>query len=432
MKKLLFGVWLFWVLGAQAVTVSPNGVGEVIVVPYFTAKDGKNTYVTISNTTDITKAIKVRFVGGDLNFPLRTFNLFLSAKDTFAFATGLVDVDPLSGSSQEGGIYFSDDSCVLGTQSGEAFDNEFQALVSYHLDTEEGSIELYEMGGISNGWTPCDSEAVQFNQQPQSLTEANQLRPPEGGLKATASIIDVVNGYQFSYEPVAFNDFYPNDDSRDYYSLPLVDAPTLADAGVVSAGITFDSGLEAFAAAIMSSQLSNDFNVEPATAAQTEWVMNIPLALSGLNGCHRASVARLYDRKGRVLALVDGPLDDDSAPPNTELDLCPGINVMRFGELSRPSILNSIHETDFSSAFELIPGEALVHGQLELDFADQNNPRLFTIRGDSASGMVSFTGAPVLGFAVQKINNGGARPGLLAAYATAYGHTQKTQQEDMR
>ena len=421
MNKLWCCIGLLTGLQAQAVSVSPNGVGEVIVVPYFTAAEGMNTYVTVTNTTEVTKVVKMKFLDGRSEFPMKTFNLYLTPRDTFAFATGQVTVDAQGIQLTEGGIYFNDDSCVVEVYSGAPFDNRPVFAPGTNIFTTEGSIQIFEMAEKLTSQTPCGRSEGAAGSTDNHFNSTSSLRPPTGGLKATASIIDVANGFQFSYKPVAFTDFYP-DDEQHHYSVPSANEPALTDAGRVSAGVTYDSGIEAFGAAIISSQISNDFNVEPAVAAQTEWILTIPgkddLRL-GPAGCFQASVARLYNRKGQVVDLVDG----QSTLTSTELDFCQSLHVLRFGDLTRPAILDSIYETDFTSDFEINTGEALVSGQLELDFAQPDNPKLFSLTGLTDQGTTVLSGVPMIGFAVQKFNNGAARPGLLAAYATAYTHT---------
>ena len=59
---------------AQAVMVSPNGLGQVLIYPYYTVRNGNNvgdvsatpynTLLSVVNTTDSTKAVKVRFREG--------------------------------------------------------------------------------------------------------------------------------------------------------------------------------------------------------------------------------------------------------------------------------------------------------------------------------------------------------------------------------
>jgi hypothetical protein len=45
---------------ANAVNVNPDGLGQVLLYPYYTVNGGNSTLVSIVNTTDQAKAVKVR------------------------------------------------------------------------------------------------------------------------------------------------------------------------------------------------------------------------------------------------------------------------------------------------------------------------------------------------------------------------------------
>ena len=47
---------------ANAVFVNPEGHGQVLIYPYYTVEGGHDTYINLVNTTNETKAVKVRFV----------------------------------------------------------------------------------------------------------------------------------------------------------------------------------------------------------------------------------------------------------------------------------------------------------------------------------------------------------------------------------
>ena len=52
-----------------AVEVNPDGIGQVLLYPYYTVRDSSsgnalNTLLTVGNTTDHVKAIRVRFREG--------------------------------------------------------------------------------------------------------------------------------------------------------------------------------------------------------------------------------------------------------------------------------------------------------------------------------------------------------------------------------
>ena len=66
---------------AHAVNVNNDGLGEVLLFPYYTAAAGNDTYINIVNTTADVKAVKVRFVEGMNSVEVLDFNLYLSPYD---------------------------------------------------------------------------------------------------------------------------------------------------------------------------------------------------------------------------------------------------------------------------------------------------------------------------------------------------------------
>jgi hypothetical protein len=47
---------------AQAIHVNTDGLGQVLLYPFYSVEGGNDTYIQIVNTTDQTKAVKVRFL----------------------------------------------------------------------------------------------------------------------------------------------------------------------------------------------------------------------------------------------------------------------------------------------------------------------------------------------------------------------------------
>ena len=58
---------------AQAVHVNPDGTGQVLLFPYYNARDGYVTNINLVNSTDQTKAVKIRFREGILSHSLLCF-----------------------------------------------------------------------------------------------------------------------------------------------------------------------------------------------------------------------------------------------------------------------------------------------------------------------------------------------------------------------
>ena len=81
---------------AEAVMVNPNGLGQVLIYPYYTVRNGYNlggvsaapfnTLLSIVNTTNSTKAVKVRFREGKASAEVLDFNVFLSPYDMWTAA----------------------------------------------------------------------------------------------------------------------------------------------------------------------------------------------------------------------------------------------------------------------------------------------------------------------------------------------------------
>ena len=117
---VLAGLGAMGVAGtAQAVHVNPEGLGSVLIYPYYTVRaDGGGTstayydnYVSIVNTTASTKAVKVRILEGKRSAEVLDFNLFLSPFDVW---TGAIVRTTTASDGEEGGKLISvDRSCVV-------------------------------------------------------------------------------------------------------------------------------------------------------------------------------------------------------------------------------------------------------------------------------------------------------------------------------
>ncbi|MES2932272.1 MAG: hypothetical protein V4805_02125 [Pseudomonadota bacterium] len=59
---------------ASAVNVNSNGLGQVLIYPYYSVRGGMDTYVSVVNTTASAKAVKVRFTEGKNSREVLDFN----------------------------------------------------------------------------------------------------------------------------------------------------------------------------------------------------------------------------------------------------------------------------------------------------------------------------------------------------------------------
>lgn len=136
---------------ASAVNVNPDGLGQVLIYPYYTARGGNDTLISVVNTSSAAKAAKVRFLEGLNSREVLDFNLYLSPFDVWTAAV----------TSDEGGgakLVTGDTSCTVpyifgagGEQpflnfaySGEEADGGPEGLAR----TQSGYIEIIDMGTL--------------------------------------------------------------------------------------------------------------------------------------------------------------------------------------------------------------------------------------------------------------------------------------------
>ncbi|MGD2129423.1 MAG: hypothetical protein PVJ33_07185 [Lysobacterales bacterium] len=161
---------------AQAVNLNPDGLGQVLMYPYYTTNGGNQTLLSVVNTTDSAKAVKVRFLEGFNSREVLDFNLYMSAWDVWAAAIvdgGMMD----EASAGTPYLLVPDDSCTvpylygMGVEDGYGFgwqpflklaynDNGTVNDVNYDFAdggptgierAAEGHFEMIEMGTVVSG-----------------------------------------------------------------------------------------------------------------------------------------------------------------------------------------------------------------------------------------------------------------------------------------
>ena len=68
---------------SSAVNINPDGTGQVLIYPYYTVNAGNQTLLSVVNTTNRGKAVKVRVLEGRNSQEVLDFNLFLSREDVW-------------------------------------------------------------------------------------------------------------------------------------------------------------------------------------------------------------------------------------------------------------------------------------------------------------------------------------------------------------
>lgn len=447
--------------GAQAVHVNPDGLGQVLLYPYFTTTEGQDTYINLVNTTNQYKAVKVRILESLNSQEVLDFNLYLSPQDHWS-ATITADPDG------EGGALFSmDNSCTvpLAVSNGDTIPfRDFEYSNDFDKDgepwglerTREGYVEVLEMGQVVNGsqnWPAdilhdsngipgdCADLDASWNGGVWDTNQLDGILAPTGGLYGYGVLINVDEGTDATYDALALENFFDSLFHTDPGSLfpGLADSTPLFDviegnqviSGFGSRG-GFE-GLDAVSALITHDTVSNDYVLEPSIDAGTDWVITFPtkedyVAVSpaiapflepwdsglpeprGLNSTSCEEFGFEYwDREEKAPQVITN--NDFSPRPPTDPDtfaLCAEANVLSFNEsnvLGAPQTRNGTN-FDLESGFD--------NGWARMDFVDPAGRPPLPVQ-DLNSNPLFFEGLPVIGFAVQKYVNGDVG-GLLSNY----------------
>ncbi len=314
---------------SNAVNLNPDGLGQVLLYPYYTARGGNDTFISIVNTTDNAKSVKVRFLETLNSREVLDFNLYMSAFDVWVAA--------ITGTEDGGGqILIPDSSCTVpyffGNDVLEDGETELDRLGQADFfafgytgtladgatgdieRTASGYVEVIEMGTLfdieensataaTHGLVTIDGVTVPRPSNCAQLVDAwtdiggNGFVPatgdgywiedelvdheaPSGGIFGAGTIINVAEGTMFSYTAEAIDAFssnvlhtnpgsiLPDLNSGDSTSNVFIN-------GVVNTQ-SWEDGVEAVSATVLYNTLMNEYVVEPGIGAQSEWVVNFP------------------------------------------------------------------------------------------------------------------------------------------------------------
>ena len=135
---------------ANAVNVNPDGLGQVLIYPYYTARGGNDTLISVVNTSSQAKSAKVRLLEGLNSREVLDFNLYLSAFDVWTAA--------ITEDEDGAKLTTADTSCTVPYifgQGGEQrlLDFEFTGEKTDGATTDEervksGYVEIIETGTV--------------------------------------------------------------------------------------------------------------------------------------------------------------------------------------------------------------------------------------------------------------------------------------------
>lgn len=317
---------------ADAIEVAESGIGNALIVPYFTAQDGNMTVLHVTNTDMKNgKAVKVRFRGAANSDDILDFQLYLSPGDVW---TGSV-TKSADGVAQ---LTSTDNSCTIPSLQGIS-----APFVTGRLDqklegdalkngTREGYVEIFNMADIPenkdpkslyttikhvNGKAPCDpafmnadfGTGLNQNFTKQADAEAFGFTAPTGTLQGNWYIVNVpqtttysgsatalktitaVDGKDaasnFTFFPQALEAVSKTDmvgKTADplllagiveggFYDLPDLSTPFVADPTLATAAVAQAAALTD---ALAVTTVRNQFVLDSAISGKTDWLLSMP------------------------------------------------------------------------------------------------------------------------------------------------------------
>ncbi len=322
-KKLLPLAMLAGLAGAagtaQAVHVNSDGLGEVLLYPFYTVEGGQDTYITVVNTTDYVKAVKVRFLEALNSQEVLDFNLYLSPYDhwsavltTNAAGDGVLlrtgDTSCTAPAIPAAGVQFRN----LGYTNFNSANQNADGGPADLNRTRQGHVEIIEMGILDDQATGAfGAEAAATHNSSGVPANCTLLRAAweenpvgsgnvvgnwsdptrnlifdadlAGGLYGYGVVINPTEGTNATYDAVAIDNFA----ATILHARPGSILPNLGQ-GIPSADIiegntistlTYASGqggLDAVSAVLMHDTIANDYVLEPGLDAATDWVITFP------------------------------------------------------------------------------------------------------------------------------------------------------------
>lgn len=401
---------------ANAVYVNQDGLGQALVYPYYTVRNGNATLISVVNTTTQAKAVKVRFLEGKNSQEVLDFNLYLSAKDVWTAAV----VPTTAGAS----VVTADKSCTNPAipAGGAAFRNfAFVTDANNTLDrTREGYVEMLEMATIPNGTAlgiavthvagvpPCTAARI----NDAGIATATGLTAPSGGLFGNGTILNALGGASTGYDATAFDGW------TDRVNLTSSGSrfPNLSSGTSRVSVVTTNSNLyvanwvnaiDAVSATIMHSTVYGEYAYTTDNVIGTDWIITMPTKNQYVNStvalppfqspwdstagisCDDVGLAG-YDREEATSSTPD---DFSPKPPSGRNQLCYEANVVTFGTGSASGSTNAVGISPIQNGGVVVATSGKEGGWLELAFTAA------TARLSSAAGTITTTsgGTPVTG-----------------------------------
>lgn len=410
----------------DSMKITQDGVGEVLIFPFFTTQNGWDTYINVfrhSGRYPISSAsplLHLKFRSAETGDVVKSLNAYVGSGNNFRFSLSKDEAGKVTLRVAEG-------LCVLdgigyGFGSGAQFD----------IPINTGSLEVYHLGGNDLALLPQPEES-HCAEQADYLAGIEPDAEPVGQydirddlIYGTANLMNVQQGLSAAYEATAITN------TRMHALLGSRDARSIHPLNTYINLSRVQGGIDALAKLMMAMHISNEVVVLDELNAQTDWVISYPLA--GYKNHKPFSV--LMDGRTKYCGTLGLPVEEGKVAvqqylwigdnsfigsvgggevydayknyydigllpdhPKVAADLCHAVNVVSF---DRPSILQESGSILATRVDNVLPGPVTRSTLYHTGSYDQ---------------------APVLGFRLTSFKNGTLDNGnTLANYALLTPH----------
>ncbi len=312
---------------AHAINLASNGKGEVLIFPYYTVRNGFDTLLSVTNTSDRTVLANLRLREASNGRPVLEFHIALAPYDVW---TGAVTIDGTDGAL----VRSFDATCTAPALAAGPGGSTQVALTPSNFDgtgalpydnggrqlnrVQEGFIEVIEMGisTVPASSIPATGSSIETSAQHMSGTPRNcasiqdifgnagnfaasgsgtalpgspfaSFEAPKNVLLGSATLINVGSGHAYDATPTTIQNFRQ--------SAPIIyragsGKPTLAHGDTGMSASQFDrdgnivttpniaSSVDAVSVVLMADSLINEFarGTAGTSSAKTDWVVTFP------------------------------------------------------------------------------------------------------------------------------------------------------------
>jgi hypothetical protein len=354
---------------AQAVVpyVSANNLGQALICPYYTVRDGWRTFVHVTNTSANTVATRVRFRAARESEDVLDFVLVLSPFDMWTAV-----VEERGGAP---GVRPTDNSCtvpIIGSGNFVPFRVTDLNAPQEVNKLREGYVEIFQMGvaldedqpvaiaathGTDGQPANCAAVVTAFSTPANVVTTRAQFGPLENVLAGKFDLINVPRAASGAARAVAIADFSPVDTSLIFGQFQpqwyYPDLATAAEADGGGAAADRQTQLEAVHDALNAEAISNEWVLNPGLGELSSWVVTFPTKHFGFLAPTRVPAETAGLLPEEVGVFID-LWNREEKTTTAEVDFSPGgvapntldyeVNVINFvgGGQTSAGLLNSV------------------------------------------------------------------------------------------